>query len=153
MIGLSSGEQAVEIPVGQAVRMLAGGRELVQIDHVDEADLEVGEVLAQQHRRRQRLLGRNVAGTGHHHIRFDALVVAGPVPDADALGAMLDGRIHVQILQVLLLVADDDVDVVGALQAMVGDRQQAVHIGRQVDARDLRALVHHHDRGSRGPDG
>ena len=57
---------------------------------------------------------------------------------------MLDRRVHVQVLQVLLLVADDDVDVVGALQAVVGDRQQAVDVGRQIDAGDLGALVDHH---------
>ena len=33
-----------------------------------------------------------------------------------------------------LLVRDDDVDVVVAAQAMVGDGEQAVGVGRQVDA-------------------
>jgi hypothetical protein len=52
-------------------------------------------------------------------------------------------RFHVQVLQVLLLVGDDDVDVVAAAQAVIGDRQKAIGIGRQVDARDRRALVDH----------
>ena len=46
-------------------------------------------------------------------------------------------------LQMLLLVGDDHVDVVGAAKAVVGDRQQRVGVGRQVDARDRRALVGH----------
>ena len=137
-------EQAVEILVAQTVRVLAGRGQLVEINDVDETHFQVGEVLPQQHGRGQRFLGRNVAGAGHHHIRFLAGVVAGPLPDADALGAVFDRRIHVQILQVLLLVADDDVDVIGAVQAVRGGGQQGVDVGRQIDAGDFRALVHHH---------
>ena len=120
-----------------------GGHEPVEVHHVDEADLEIGEVLTQQHHRRQRLLGGNVAGTGHHHVRLRPLVVARLPPDADALGAMRDGLVHGHVLQVLLLVADDHVDVVGALEAMIGDAEQGIHIRRQVDAANIRALVHH----------
>ena len=79
----------------------------------------------------------DVARARHDHVRLAALVVAGPVPDADALGAMLDRRIHVEKLQMRLLVGDDDVDVVGAAQAMIGDAQQAVGVGRQIDARHV----------------
>ena len=43
-----------------------------------------------------------------------------------------------------LLVRDDDIDVVDAPQAMVGDRQQTVGVGRQVDAHNARALVGDH---------
>ena len=43
-----------------------------------------------------------------------------------------------------LLVGDDDVDVVLAAQAVVGDAQQAVGVGRQIDARDVGALVADH---------
>ena len=43
-----------------------------------------------------------------------------------------------------LLVGDDHVDVVGAAQAVVGDAQQAVGVGRQIDARHPRALVGDH---------
>ena len=95
----------IEIAVGQAVRMLAGRLQLEEIDDVDEADLEVGELLAQQRGRRQSFLRRNVAGRGHDDVGFAGLVIAGPIPDADALGAMRDGVVHVQVLQVLLLVA------------------------------------------------
>ena len=40
-----------------------------------------------------------------------------------------------------LLVGDDDVDVIGAAKTMIGHAQQTIRIGRQVDARDLRAFV------------
>ena len=40
-----------------------------------------------------------------------------------------------------LLVGDDDVDVVGAAQAVVGDAEQAVGVGRQIDAHDAALLL------------
>ena len=42
-----------------------------------------------------------------------------------------------------MLARDDDVDVVAAAQAVVGDREERVGVGRQVDADDVRLLVHH----------
>src|SRR5262249_35607304 len=68
-------------------------------------------------------------------------VVAGPLPDAEASLAVLDRLIHRQPLRCRLLAGDDDVDVVPAAQAVIGDRQQAVGVGRQVDADDLGLLV------------
>lgn len=41
----------------------------------------------------------------------------------------------------VLLVCNDYVDVVRATEAVIGDREQAVRIWRQVDADDLWALV------------
>ncbi len=49
-----------------------------------------------------------------------------------------------EVLEVVLLVGYDHVDIVLALQAVVRDRQQRVHVGRQIDAGDGRALVHDH---------
>src|SRR6266581_3530400 len=138
---LVHGEQAVEVPVRQAVRVLAGGRELQQVDDVDEANLQIGEVLPQHHDRRERLLGRDVAGTGHHHIRLRALVVARLRPDAEALRAVFDRLLHGHVLQVLLLVRHDHVDVVGAPETVVGHAEQRIRIGRQVDATHIGALV------------
>ena len=40
-----------------------------------------------------------------------------------------------------LLVGDDDVEVVARAQAMIRDAQQAIRVGRQVDAHHVRALV------------
>jgi hypothetical protein len=58
---LVDGEQAVEVPVRESVGMLACRGEPVQVHHVDEADLELRKVLAQQHGRRQLLLRGDVA--------------------------------------------------------------------------------------------
>ncbi len=55
MIGLSVGEQRVEVAVGQAVRMLPVRLEPHQVDDVDHANLQVGELLAQKLDRGQRL--------------------------------------------------------------------------------------------------
>ena len=57
---------------------------------------------------------------------------------------MHDGLLHGHVLQVRLLVGDDHVNVVGALQAVIGHAEQAVGIRWQVDAAHLRALVQHH---------
>jgi hypothetical protein len=43
--GLILGEQAIEVPVREPVRVLRGGHELVQVHDVHEAYLEGGEVL------------------------------------------------------------------------------------------------------------
>ena len=43
-----------------------------------------------------------------------------------------------------LLVGDDHVDVVFAAQAVIRHAQQAVGVGRQIDARDIGALVADH---------
>jgi hypothetical protein len=70
----------------------------------------------------QRLHCRAVPTARHDHVRLAALVVARPVPDACSFGAVLDRRLDVEVLEMHLLVRDDDVDVVDAAQAMIGDR-------------------------------
>src|SRR5262249_47080513 len=88
---------------------------------VHEPDLRVREVLAQQGGGGQGLHRRHVAAARHDHIGFGPLVVAGPIPEAEAFRAVRDRRLHVQILQVDLFVRDDHVDVVEAAQAVVGN--------------------------------
>jgi hypothetical protein len=86
-----------------------------QVHRVDEADADVGgEVLTQNGRGRQGHLGGHVAAADHDDIWFHALVVACTLPNAQPLGAVLDGLVHAQVLQVVLRVADDDFDVVEA---------------------------------------
>ena len=65
------------------------GLQLHQVDDVDDADLELGQVLAQDGHGRQRLQRRHVAGAGHHHVRLAPASLLGPLPDADARGAVL----------------------------------------------------------------
>src|SRR5579864_1242885 len=92
--------------------MLARGLQFEEINHINESDLEVRKFLTQQRGRRQGLLRWNVSGGSHHEIRLAALVIAGPIPNANALGAMDDGLLHIQKLQVLLLVAHDHIYVI-----------------------------------------
>ena len=98
---------------------------------------------AQQIHGGQRFERRDIAATGHHHVGLGALVVAGPIPDAESGGAVLDGSVHIQILQRGLLARHDHVDVVAAAQAMVGHREQAVGVGRQIHAHHVGLLVDH----------
>ena len=114
-----------------------GGLEAEEIDDVDEADLEVGEVLAEDGGGGEGFLRGDVAGAGHDDVGLGAVVGGGPVPDADAFGAVLDGGVHVEVLEVRLLVGDDDVDVVDGAEAVVGDGEEAVGVGREVDAGDV----------------
>jgi hypothetical protein len=46
--GLVSCEQAIEVPIREAVGVFGGGNEPVKIHHVDEPDFEIGKVLTQQ---------------------------------------------------------------------------------------------------------
>ena len=50
--------------------------------------------------------------------------------------------VHREVVERRLLAGDDHVHVVAAAQAVVGDREQRVRVGRQVDADDLGLLVH-----------
>ncbi len=142
MIGLVFREERVEILVGQAVGMLAGGLELHQVHDVDHADLQLRQALAEDGDGREDFEGRDVAGSRHDDVRLSPLIVAGPFPDADAGGAVLDGFVHVQPLRGGMLAGDHDVDVMAAAEAVVHDAQETVRVRRQIDAHHLRFLVH-----------
>ena len=114
-----------------------------QIYHVHKADLYVGEILAQQVNRSQSLKRGDVTGAGNDHVGLAVLIGTGPIPDSDASGAVLDGSLHLEPLQGRLLSRDDYIDVMPAAQAVIGHGKQGVGIGRQIDAHDIRFLVHH----------
>ena len=80
---LVGGEQRVEIVIRKPVRMLARRLQLHQVDDVDDANLQVRGVLAEQIDGGQRLQRRHVAAARHDHIGLAAAVVAGPLPDAE----------------------------------------------------------------------
>ena len=55
---------------------------------------------------------------------------------------MLDRLVHGEPLRRRLLAGDDHVHIISASQAVVGHREQRVGVRRQIDADDLRLLVH-----------
>ena len=143
MTGLSLVNSVSKSRSVEAVRVLGRRLELHQVDHVDDADLQVGDVLVQELDGGQRLERRHVAGAGHDDVGLAPLVVARPLPDADPRRAVLDRAVHVEPLRRRVLARHDHVDVVPAAQAVVHHREQAVGVRRQVDADDLRLLVDH----------
>jgi isoamylase len=112
------GEHGIELGIGEPVRILAVGLQGHQIDDIDDADFDVGKMLAQEIDSGQSFQRGDVTGTSHNGVRLGALIVAGPVPNPDAGGAVTDGRGHVQPLQSRLFAGDDDVDIVAAPQAV-----------------------------------
>ena len=106
------GEELVEVHVAQAMGMLDLRLQLHQVDDVHHADFQVGQMLAQDGDGGERLQCRHVATAGHDYVRRHGLVVAGPLPDADALGAMLDRGVHRQPLRRLIFAGDHHIDVV-----------------------------------------
>ena len=105
-----------------------------QVDHVNDTDLDLGCVLAQPASRRHRLERRDVAGAGQTTSGSAPWSLLAQCHTRRAAGAVFDGRVHVEPLELRLLVDDNQVHVVTAAQAMVRDRQQAVCVWRQVDA-------------------
>src|SRR5450830_903978 len=91
----------------------------------------------------ERLQRGHVATPDHDHVRGSALVVAGPLPDADTLSAVFNGLFHRQSLGCLIFSRDYDVDIMAAAQAMIPDRKQAVGIRRQIHTHNGRLLVDH----------
>ena len=78
----------------------------------------------------------------HDDVGLAVVVVRRPIPDADAARAVHDRLVDREVVQCRLLAGDDHVDVVARAEAVICDRQQAVRVGRQVDADDLGLLVH-----------
>ena len=134
-------EERVELGIGQPVRMLALRLQAHQVDDVHDAHLQVGQVPADQ----LRAATVSSVGTSPAQARTtsgSAFVAARPVPDPDPPRAVGDRLVHRQVVERRLLAGDDHVDVVLRAQAVVGDRQERVRVRRQVDADDLRLLVH-----------
>ena len=89
-------EQGVEFRIAQAVRMLGLRLQLHEVDDIDDPDLEVGQVLPQDGNGGERLEGGDVARATHDDVRLDIVLVTGPLPDADTLGAVFYGGLHRQ---------------------------------------------------------
>ena len=54
---------------------------------------------------------------------------------------MANGRFHIEPLPLGLLAGNDQVDVVPAAKTVIGDREQAVGVRRQIDANDIGLLA------------
>ena len=121
--------------------MLALGLQAHQVDDVDHAHAQLRQVLAQQRRGGDRLERGDVAGTGQHHVGLLAVGGARPLPDPEPARAVRDRLVDREVVERRLLAGHDHVDVVARAQAVVGHRQQAVGVRREVDADDLGLLV------------
>src|SRR5215207_661692 len=142
---LIGGEELDEARLAHAVRVKLAGEERHQVYDVDDADLELWSVLAQPVRRSDGLQGRDVAGAGQHDVGLIAFgYIARPLPNGGAAGGVLYGRVHIEPLELGLLVYGDEVDVVAATEAVVGDREEGVGVGGQVDAGYSAPLREHH---------
>src|SRR5580658_6598206 len=90
----------------------------------------------------QDLERRCVSATGHHHIRLGVFVIAGPLPYTDSFSAMHYRLFHGEPLRQCMFACDYHVDVVSAAETVIEDREQAVGIGGQVDAHNIRLLIY-----------
>src|SRR5690348_15144120 len=131
------------------MRMFVARLQFEEIDDVDESDSEVRETLPEKSRRSQSFLSRDIPGSRKDNVGFVTFIIAGPTPDTNALCAMADCSIHVQVLQMLLFVGNNDVDVIFRPQAMIGHRQQTIRIRREIDSSDSGAFVEHYIQKSR----
>ena len=138
---LISGEKRIKVLIGQPMRMFALRLKRHQINDVNNADLQLGKVPAENIHGRKRLQCRHLSGASHYNVRFGPLIGARPFPDADSSRRVLDGCIHIEELQCRLLSGDYDVDVIAAPQTVIGDGQQRVRVGRKIDPHDLGLLV------------
>src|SRR5581483_12475827 len=107
-----------------AVRVPLAREQRHQVDDVHHAHAQLRQVAAQPIGGRNGLQRGDVAGTAEDYVRFFATVVARPVPDRGAAGAVFARGIHVEPLQLRLLVDHDQVHVVAAAQAVVADGEQ-----------------------------
>src|SRR6185312_7615118 len=95
---------------------------------------QLRRVAAQQPGGGERLLRRDVPGAAENDVGVLAVVAARPLPTRGAGGGVAPRLFVGQVLQLRLLVLDDQVYVVAAAQAVVGNGEQAVGVGREVDA-------------------
>ena len=93
---------------------------------------------------RKRFLGWDITSARHDQIRFLSLIIARLAPNADALRAVRDGGVHIHVLKMKLLIADDYIDVVLATQTMISHRQQSIDIWRHVYPRYLGPFIDHY---------
>src|ERR1700684_2533650 len=77
LLGEKRVERHVVHPMWMAIRHHQGG----QIDHVDDPNLNAGDVLLEKPRGCACFDSRYISGASHHDIRFSAIVVRSELPD------------------------------------------------------------------------
>src|SRR5262249_4047835 len=107
---------------------------------VHHANAKVRLVLAEKRNGCKGLERRDVTGTSHDYVGR-AIVVAGPLPYAESRGAVQNRRVDLKPIRRWLLSRDDEVDVVAAAEAVIGNRQQCISIRRKIDADDIGFLI------------
>ena len=116
-------EQRIVVALDESVRVLGARLQAHEVNHVDDANLDVGHRFSRKDGDRcERFQRRRVAAAGHDDIRLTTLIVTRPLPDPDSLGAMDRRLLHAQPLRQRVLSRHDYVDVVTASQAMVDHR-------------------------------
>ena len=137
-------EQLGEVLLGQPVRDGRRGGRAPSGRHVDDPDPQLGRVPAQQPAAASVSMRRHVAGAAEDHVGLArrSSVPAHSQREAPA-AACARASSKVRYCSCGCLSIDDQVDVVAAAQAVVGDREQAVGVRREVDADDLAAQRDH----------
>ena len=136
------GEQRVELDVRQAVRVLPVVLQAHEVDDVDDAHLQVGEVPAQDVDGRQRL-----HASGRR--RRSANTTSGSPPRSVLAHSQMPMPLvqwtiassMVRYCSAGCLPATMTLTYCSAAQAVVGHREQGVRVRRQVDPHDLGLLV------------
>ena len=128
------GEERFKGEIVHAMRMLVGAGDNREVDNVDQANFDFRNVLVEEPSGSDCFQGGNVADAGEDHIGIAGFFVAGKGPARSTAGTMLDGFVHIEPLELLLLAASDEVDVIAAPQAMIHHVYQSVRVGRVVDA-------------------
>jgi len=92
------GEQGVEVIITEPMRVFGTGLELHEVHDVDNPDLQIGQVFLEDGHGGKDFKRGRIPAAGHDDIGPGLLVVAGPLPDADAFGAMYDRLFHAEPL-------------------------------------------------------
>ena len=128
-------EEGIEIVVAESVRMFGGGLEFHEIDDVDDADFEVGEIFSEDGDGGKDFESGDIAGA-------EAMTTSGsaqrslpahsqiPMPSVQCLkAASMESHCRVGGC---FVTHDDDIDVVAASEAMISltERRQLASGGR-----------------------
>src|SRR5205807_6631045 len=83
---------------------------------------------------RDRFLGRDVTCTAKDDVWLNFLVITGPMPDRQAARTMGNGLLHIEPLELWLLIDNDQVHVVTTAEAVIRNGEQTIGVWWQIDA-------------------